>query len=228
LLARLVNEDGKVQLAGFYDDVVPLTTRERQGFQALAYTEARFLDLVGVEGVSGESGFSILERRWARPSHDINGLWSGYQGEGAKTVLPARAGAKLSFRLVPDQQPEKVTESLRQFLEEHCPPGIRFELIDFHGSAGMLVPLDSPYVAAASRAIDRGFGQSPVYIREGGSIPIVTNFAEHLGADPLLLGWGQNDDNTHSPNEKFNLADYQRGIRASAYLWSELANLSAA
>lgn len=225
LLAKLVDEEGKIQLPGFYDDVVPLTTREREGFQALAYSEQRFRDLVGVKETHGESGFSTLERRWARPSFDVNGLWSGYQGEGEKTVLPAKAGAKFSFRLVPDQLPEKITESLQQFLEENLPPGIAMELTPTHGAPGVLVPLDSPYIEAASRAIDRGFGQSPVYIREGGSIPIVSTFANELQADSLLLGWGQNDDNTHSPNEKFNLADYHRGIRASAYLWSELANI---
>ncbi|MEK6247883.1 MAG: dipeptidase [Planctomycetales bacterium] len=201
LLSKLINSDGKVQVPGFYDDVVPLTTREREGFQALGFSDQRFHDLVGVQDTSGESGFSTLERRSARPSYDVNGLWSGYQGEGAKTVLPARAGAKFSFRLVPDQQPEKISESLRVFLKENLPPGLSMELTDFHGAPGVLVPLDSPYIEAAARAIEHGFGQSPVFIREGGSIPIVCTFAEELGADSLLMGWGQNDDNTHSPNE---------------------------
>ncbi len=178
---------------------------------------------IGVEALNGEAGFSTLERRWARPTFDINGLWSGYQGEGAKTILPAQAGAKFSFRLVPRQDPAKITAALERRIQELCPAGIRSELIDMHGAPGVVVPLDSPYVAAAQRAIERGFGRRPVFMREGGSIPVVATFHDLLGVDTLLLGWGLDDDNTHSPNEKFSLADFQRGIRSSAYLWEELA-----
>ena len=142
---------------------------------------------------------------------------------GAKTVLPAAAAAKFSFRLVPHQDPAKITAALRAWLAEACPPGVTWELIDHHGSPGVLVPLDSPYIAAAARAIEHAFGRKPVYTREGGSIPIVLNFYQALKADTLLLGWGQDDDNTHSPNEKFSLADFHRGIKASARLWEELA-----
>ena len=226
ILSQLVDADGKIQVPGFYDDVVPLTTREREGFQALSFSEQRFQDLVGVDDTSGESGFSTLERRCARPSFDVNGIWSGYQGEGAKTVLPAKATAKFSFRLVPNQNPQEVTKSLETFLQTLIPPGIRMELVDLHGAPGVVVPLDSPYIEASARAIEHGFGTSPVYIREGGSIPIVSSFASQLGAESLLLGWGQNDDNMHSPNEKFSLADYHRGIRTSACLWAELANIA--
>ena len=225
LLAEIVDGEGRVQLPGFYDAVVPLTPREREGYQAMAFDDEGFLAQVGVDGAIGESGYSTLERRWARPSYDINGLWSGYQGEGAKTVLPARAGAKFSFRLVPNQTPEQVTAALREFLEPRLPPGITMELKDFHGSPGVLVSLESPYIEAAANAIEHGFGTAPLYIREGGSIPIVTSFAEHLGADVLLLGWGLSDDNTHSPNEKFCLADFHRGTKASAQLWAELAKI---
>jgi acetylornithine deacetylase/succinyl-diaminopimelate desuccinylase-like protein len=141
-------------------------------------------------------------------------------------VLPARASAKFSFRLVPNQEPKKITASLRDFLEERLPPGIDMELIDHHGAPGVVVPLDSPYVRAAASAIESGFGRAPVYIREGGSIPIVTTFTNELKADALLLGWGQNDDNTHSPNEKFCLDDFHRGTLASAHLWEELAKIA--
>jgi succinyl-diaminopimelate desuccinylase len=226
LLAALKDDQGRIQVPGFYDDVLPLTDAERQEFRDLPFDEAHFITQLGVGGVSGEAGFTTLERRWARPTCDINGLTSGYQGEGAKTVLPARASAKFSFRLVPKQDPAKITVALRKFLEARLPPGIRMELVDHHGAPGVVVPLDSPYIRAASAAIETGFGRPPVFIREGGSIPIVTTFARELDADVLLLGWGQNDDNTHSPNEKFSLEDYQRGIRASAHLWSELAKLS--
>ena len=164
-----------------------------------------------------------MERRWARPSLDINGLWSGYQGEGAKTVLPGKAGAKFSFRLVPNQNPKQITAAVRTFLQQRTPPGVQLELIEYHGAAGVVIPLDSPYLQAAAEAIETGFGKRPVFIREGGSIPIVNTFSEQLAADVLLLGWGQNDDNLHSPNEKFSLANFHQGIRASATLWKTIA-----
>jgi succinyl-diaminopimelate desuccinylase len=225
MLAALVDEDGRVQIPGFYDDVEPLSDQERSQIAALPFDEGAFMDQIGVDGVTGERGFTTLERRWARPTCDVNGIWGGYQGEGGKTVLPAEAGAKFSFRLVPNQSPEKITANLRTMLAGRCPPGIKMELIDMHSAPGMVVPLDSPYMAAAAEAIERGFGRRPVFIREGGSIPIVTAFRERLGVDTLLLGWGQDDDNTHGPNEKFCLADYHRGSKASAYLWEELSKI---
>jgi acetylornithine deacetylase/succinyl-diaminopimelate desuccinylase-like protein len=138
-------------------------------------------------------------------------------------VLPAKATAKLSCRLVPNQDPHKVAAGLKQRLEELLPPGIRMKLVEHHGAPGIVMPLDSPYLQAAAIAVEKGFERRPVFIREGGSIPIVNKFASVLNADVLLLGWGQNDDNPHSPNEKFSLDDYHRGIRASAALWQELA-----
>ena len=225
LVAALVDENGRVQIPGFYDDVIPLSDQERSQFADLPFDEAAFMQQIGVDGVSGEQGYSTLERRWARPTCDVNGIWGGYQGEGGKTVLPAEAGAKFSFRLVPNQDTGKIAEGLRQVLSGLCPPGIKMELIDMHSCPGVLVPLDSPYIAAASRAIERGFGRQPVFIREGGSIPIVTAFSEKLGVDTLLLGWGLDDDNTHGPNEKFCLADFHRGIKASACLWEELSKI---
>jgi acetylornithine deacetylase/succinyl-diaminopimelate desuccinylase-like protein len=226
LMAALKDDQGRIQVPGFYDDVVPLTEAERQEFRNLPFDEAEFKAQLEVAGLSGEAGYSTLERRWARPTCDINGLTSGYQGEGAKTVLPARASAKFSFRLVPKQDPAKITVALEKFFASRLPPGIKLDLIDLHGAPGVVVPLDSPYMRAAATAIENGFGSRPVFIREGGSIPIVNTFARELDADVLLLGWGQNDDNTHSPNEKFSLNDYQNGIRASAQLWSELAKLA--
>jgi succinyl-diaminopimelate desuccinylase len=225
ILAALVDTDGRVQIPGFYDDVLPLTDREREQFAQLGFDEQAFMGRLGVDGVTGEVGYTTLERRWARPTCDVNGIWGGYQGEGGKTVLPASAGAKFSFRLVPNQNPAKITAALRTMLDELRPPGIAMELVEMHNAPGVVVSLDSPYVGAAARAIEHGFGCPPVYIREGGSIPIVTAFRERLGVDTLLLGWGQDDDNTHGPNEKFCLADFHRGIKASTYLWSELSRI---
>jgi succinyl-diaminopimelate desuccinylase len=225
MLASLINDVGRVQVPGFYDDVVPLSDRERQQFASLPFDESVFMQRLGVQGLAGEQGYTTLERRWARPTFDINGIWGGYQGAGSKTVLPARAGAKFSFRLVPDQDPDKIRRALREHLEPLCPPGIQMELIDMHGARGIVVPLDSPFMQAAATAIEQGFGRPPVFIREGGSIPIVNVFHELLGVDTLLLGWGQDDDNTHSPNEKFSLADFHRGIRTSAHLWHALGKI---
>jgi succinyl-diaminopimelate desuccinylase len=223
ILAALADDRGRVQIPGFYEDVIPLTDREREQLAALPFDEQGFRSQIGVTGVTGEDGYTTLERRWARPTFDVNGIWSGYQGEGAKTVLPARAGAKFSFRLVPNQDPAKITSGLRQMLDSLSPAGIKYELIEYHHCPGVLVPLDSPYISAAARAIEQGFGRPPFFIREGGSIPVVTAFHEALGIDTLLLGWGLDDDNTHSPNEKFCLADFHRGIKASARLWYELS-----
>ncbi|HEY2840777.1 MAG TPA: dipeptidase [Pirellulales bacterium] len=225
MLTALINERGQVQLPGFYDDVLPISAAEREAMKKLPFDEKEYMRSLGVEGVTGEEGYTTLERRWARPTFDVNGLTSGYQGEGQKTVLPARASAKFSFRLVPNQDPHQVAVSLEAMLKKLCPPGIRMELISYHGAPGVVVPLESPYMSAASKAIEHGFGVKPVFIREGGSIPVVSTFHEKLGVDTLLLGWGQNDDNTHSPNEKFSIADFHRGIKASANLWQELSEI---
>jgi succinyl-diaminopimelate desuccinylase len=225
ILAAMVDRRGKVQIPGFYDDVVPLDDRQRKEFAALPLDEAEYFAAIGVSGSVGEEGYTLLERRWARPTCDVCGLWGGYQGDGAKTVLPAKAGAKFSFRLVPHQSPEKITAALRRWLPEVTPPGVTVELVDWHGSPAVVVSRDSPYVAAAVRALEHAFGCPPVFTREGGSIPIVAAFHETLKADTLLTGWGQDDDNAHSPNEKFSLADFHRGIRASARLWEELGKL---
>jgi succinyl-diaminopimelate desuccinylase len=226
MLSAIIDADGRIQLPGFYDDVVPLSEREREEFRSLPFDETAFKKDIGVTGLTGEVGYTTLERRWARPTFDICGLTSGYQGEGAKTVLPSRASAKFSFRLVPNQDPQKILAGLKQLLEPLVPPGITMEPIDFHGAPGIVIPLESPYLEAAADAIEVGFGKRPVFMREGGSIPIVNNFAQRLDADVLLLGWGQNDDNLHSPNEKFTLADYHRGIRASSALWDALAKVT--
>ena len=227
MLAALKDLSGKIQVPGFFDDVIPMSDREREQFAALSFDEDNFMKQIGVDGLSGEEGFSTLERRWARPTCDINGIWGGYQGEGAKTVLPAQAGAKFSFRLVPNQDASKIAKSLESMLKDMCPPGIKMELVKIHSGNGIVVPLESPYMVAAESAIEQGFGVKPVFIREGGSIPVVSTLKEKLGIDTLLLGWGLSDDNTHSPNEKFHLADFHRGTKSSAYLLSEIGKMAA-
>lgn len=226
MLAALIDDKGRVQVPGFYDNVQELSQREQEQFAQLGFSDGEYKQELGLDALAGEEGFTTLERRWARPTFDINGLWSGYQGEGAKTVLPAKAGAKFSCRLVPNQNPKDVEASMRKMLEGLCPPGIEMELVAIHGAPGFVLPLDSPYMDAAARAIEQGFGTKPVFVRSGGSIPVVNSFSEMLGIDTLLLGWGQDDDNLHSPNEKFSLEDFHRGIKSSCCLWDEIAKIS--
>jgi acetylornithine deacetylase/succinyl-diaminopimelate desuccinylase-like protein len=223
LVAKLHDEKQRVQIPGFYDDVLPLTPKEKQEFAKLPFDEAAFLADLGVPAACGEEGFTTIERRWARPTCDVNGLFGGYSGPGPKTIVPARATAKITCRLVPNQQPEKLLPAMQKFLTANCPPGVRLEFKAQHGATGIVMDAQSPYMQAARRAIADAFGAQPVMIREGGSIPVVKTFRDVLGVDTLLLGWGLNSDNLHSPNERFTLADFHRGTRASAHLWSELA-----
>ncbi len=224
ILASLTDPHGRIQIPGFYDDVRPLEPWERAEFAKLPFSEADFQTGLGVSSLEGEAGYSTLERRWARPTCDVNGLWGGYQGPGPKTVLPCQAGAKLSFRLVPDQDPKRIAQAFREHVAANSPPGVTVEVLEHSGAPAVLVAVDTPGVRAASRAIEAGFGTKPVLIREGGSIPVVGLFKQALGVDTLLLGWGQNDDNLHGPNEKFALNDFHRGIKASAHLIDELAS----
>ncbi len=223
LISRLHDDQGKIQIPGFYDDVVPLKPDERKAYAALPFDEAAYLKDLGVTAGFGEAGFSAVERRWARPTCDVNGMFGGYTGPGPKTIVPASATAKITCRLVPNQSPEKLLPAIERFLKEKCPPGLRLEFRAFHGCPGLVFDSESPFMQAARRAVRSAFGAEPVMIREGGSIPVVGTFRDVLGVDTLLLGWGQNSDNLHSPNERFTVADFHRGIRASAHLWSELA-----
>ena len=227
LLSSMVDRRGVIQLPGYYDRVEALTEQEREQWRSLPQSDDEFAKAIGVNQLFGEAGYSTDERRWARPTFDINGLTSGHQGEGAKTIVPAVASAKISFRLVPKQDPNELTESLKKHFETHAPPGITWSLEADHGAPGMLADINTPFATSAQSAIEAAFGVRPVFIREGGSIPIVTRFQEVLGCDCLLLGWGLSDDNCHSPNEKFRVEDYFRGITASATLWNEIARQSA-
>jgi acetylornithine deacetylase/succinyl-diaminopimelate desuccinylase-like protein len=223
ILASLKGLDGKIRIPGFYDQVKPLEDWERAEFAKLPFSEAEFQADLQVPSLEGEAGFTTLERKWARPTCDVNGIFGGYSGAGPKTVLPCKAGAKLSFRLVPDQDPKTVELQFKEHVAKVCPPGVTCEVLTHHGAPAVLVKIDTPGVKAAVRAIEAGFGTKPVFMREGGSIPVVGLIKKHLGVDTLLLGWGQSDDNLHGPNEKFCLADFHRGIKSSAHLLEELA-----
>ncbi|HWX23185.1 MAG TPA: dipeptidase [Candidatus Binatia bacterium] len=225
LLGKLRDKNGRVAIPGFYDDVQPLSAYERKQFKRLPFKEQDYRKFLGVPKLFGERGFTPLEQRSARPTLEINGLTSGYQGEGSKTIIPAWARAKITVRLVPNQDPERIIESLRRHLEKLCPPTVRLEIKSGHGAVPYLVSPSSPQAQAALRALKLAFGHEPILMREGGSIPIVNDFKKILRVDSLMLGLALPDDNAHSPNEKFDLDCFARGQVMSAYLWRELSRV---
>lgn len=225
MLASLHDADGHVTVAEFYDDVAQISESERRMWQSLPFDEDEFYKSLGLVEGHGEAGYTALERRWARPTLDVNGITSGYQGPGAKTVIPSQASAKLSCRLVPNQDPKKILPWLEQHLRDRCPPGVKVTF-KYHGaSPAVLVPHDSQAIRLASEAIEAGFGVKPTLIREGGSIPVVGLLKQELGIDTLLVGFGLPDDRVHSPNEKFDLEALYNGTRTVAVLYERLGKL---
>jgi acetylornithine deacetylase/succinyl-diaminopimelate desuccinylase-like protein len=223
MLARLKKPDHTVAIPGFYDDVAELEPWERKEMTSLPFDEAGFREYLGVDLLVGEPGYTPMERKCARPTLDVNGIWGGFSGEGAKTIIPARAGAKVSMRLVPNQRAAPIDRLFETFLRSLAPSGVKVKVTSIHGNDPVLISRDEPGVQAAARAIEIGFGKRPVFIREGGSIPIVILFKESLGlGNILLLGWGSPDDGAHSPNERFSLDDFHRGIRSAAALFYEI------
>ena len=222
LLAQVHDNKGRVAIPGFYRGVVPLSKYERQQSALYPLKDSELKKLLGAPQLFGEQGFTPTEQRSARPTFEINGLTSGYQGEGSKTIVPAWARAKGTCRLVPNQDPEKIRKAVPAYLKKICPPTVRMEIEAGHGAEAYLVSPRSESARAALRALEKAFGSKPILMREGGSIPIVNQFKKILGADSLLLGLGLPDDNAHSPNEKFHLDCFEKGQRMSAYLWQEL------
>ncbi len=225
LLARLHDNQGRVAVPGFYDDVVAPTPAERQALASLPLGEVDFQRETGVLLLSGEPGFTTLERIGIRPTAEINGLTSGYQGEGTKTVLPSRASAKLTFRLVPNQKPSRVLDLVEIHFQNHLPVGVEMEIIRGHGGMPYVIDTRSPWCAAALRALEQTFGRPPALMREGGSIPIVQTFCDLLGSDTLLLGLAAPDCRAHAPDENFPLENFETGIRLHQNLLRELADV---
>ena len=223
MLGALRDKKGRIAVPGFYDKVQKLSAYERRQLKRLPYSERAYKKLLGVPALFGEAGFTAIEQRSARPTLEINGLTSGYQGEGSKTIVPAWASAKITCRLVPDQSPREVNRLLKAQLKKLCPPTVKLEIKDGHGADPYLVPPDGPRAQAALAALREAFGHEPVILREGGSIPIITEFKKVLGADSLLLGLALPDDNLHSPNEKFDLTCFHQGAEMSARLWPKLS-----
>jgi acetylornithine deacetylase/succinyl-diaminopimelate desuccinylase-like protein len=225
ILGDLHDDQGRVRIPGFYDGVAELPPGLAAQWEALGFDETAMLEAVGLSAPSGELGRSALERLWARPTADLNGIWGGYTGAGAKTIIPSEAHAKLSCRLVPGQDPAAVMAGLRQFLAERTPPGARIVIQDLNSSPGVAVPVDGPYIAAAAAALSEEYGKPPVMMGCGGSIPVVGSLRSLLGLDTILMGFGLEDDQVHSPNEKFDWACFQGGARSHARLLGKLGGL---
>ncbi len=225
LLGKLRDKHGRVAIPGFYDDVQPLSAYERRQLNRLRLNPNEYRKFLGVPKLFGERGYKPVEQRSARPTLEINGLTSGYQGEGSKTIVPAWARAKITMRLVPNQTPGRIDKLITQYLRSICPPTVRLELQGGHGAEPYLVSPTSPRAQAALRALKAAFQVEPVLMREGGSIPIVNDFKKILRADALMLGLALPDDNAHSPNEKFDLDCFAKGQLMSVYLWQELSRL---
>ncbi len=223
VLAQMKDRSGRIRIPGFYDDVRDLSEAERAEWKKLPFNETKYRKELGAPRLFGESGYSTLERVWARPTFEVNGLLSGFTGEGAKTVLPAVAMAKVSMRLVPDQHPEKIADLFEAYLTKVCPKTVTLKLTRMHGGKPWMTEFDNKYVRAAGRAIEQGFGKTPVFNREGGSIPVVSTFQEALGLPSVLFGVGLPDENAHAPDEKLDLGNFHSGIIASAYLYKEIA-----
>ncbi len=224
IVGQLHDDAGRVQLPGFYDGVDDISAEQRTAWDSLGFNESAFLGAIGLSQPAGETGRAPLERLWARPTADINGIWGGYQGPGSKTVIAAEAGAKISFRLVPGQDPATIAESLRSFVAARAPEGAQVEVEIFSASPGIEIASDGAFVKAAERALASEYSRPAVLIGSGGSIPVVESLRRLLGLDSLLMGFGLDDDQVHSPNEKFEVRCFQHGIRSHVRLLGELAH----
>jgi acetylornithine deacetylase/succinyl-diaminopimelate desuccinylase-like protein len=223
ILASLHDEDNRVNVPGFYDDVLDATAEERSQFALLPFEEAKFLSNAGgAQAAVGETGWTSLERTWVRPTLEYNGITGGFQGEGSKTIIPARASVKITCRLVPNQDPDDISKKVTDAIRGRVPEGVTVDITGHAHAYPVLTPMDHPAVVAAREAIEKAFGKRAVVARMGGTIPPVALFQKELGVPTVLAGFGLPDDHLHGPNEKFDLEQYFGGIRAMAYLWNQL------
>jgi len=226
IIGQLQDADGRITVPGFYDNVRDLSAEDRQQLAEAPFDRAEWLEEAGVTTDWGEPDYTIIERTSARPTLDVNGIWGGYIEPGAKTVLPSQASAKLSMRLVPDQDPERIAELVRRHIEELAPQAVDVEVRFLSGGEPAMVDRESPMMEAASRAYQEAFGQAPLFVRRGGSIPVVAEFQSNLGIETILMGFGLPDDRLHSPNEKFHLPNFYRGIETSIHFMGFLGELA--
>jgi len=226
LIASAKDKNQKIRIPGFYDDVIPVTAKESKNIAGLKYNEKNFLKSIGAPEVYGEKGYTTLERLWCRPTFEVNGIWGGYTGEGSKTVLPSEAHAKISMRLVPNQNPEKIAKQFKKFIETNAPKSVTMKMTGLHGGFPFLTPLDNPFLSAAGKSLKDAFKTKNVaFIREGGSIPIVVDFANILKAPVVLMGFGLATDMAHAPNENFDLKNFRSGIDAVIRFFQEASGL---
>jgi acetylornithine deacetylase/succinyl-diaminopimelate desuccinylase-like protein len=225
ILGKLYNPDNTIAVPGFYDDVVPLTAEERAMIAKTDLTEAQFKQATGVPALWGDINYSIRERVSARPTLDINGLWSGWSGPGPKTIIPAKASAKLSSRLVGNQDPEKIYQQLKQYIEAIAPPTVKVKVTLLTTGKPALIPFHLPEMQAASRAYEKGWGHTPVFTRGGGSIPVVADIYDLMGIPVVMMGYGLDDDGLHAPNESYSIEMFQRGIETAIVYLEELSQL---
>ncbi|HEX4348393.1 MAG TPA: dipeptidase [Vicinamibacterales bacterium] len=223
MIAQMKDRGGHIKVPGFYDDVKALEPAEREAWAKLPFNEKQYKKTFGIPKLHGESDYTTLERVWARPTLEVNGMLSGFTGDGAKTVLPAVAMAKISMRLVPNQDPAKIADQFQAFVEKLAPKTVEVKITRMHGGKPWLASYDNPFIQAAGRAIEKGFGRTPIFTREGGSIPVVSTFQEELGLPSVLFGVGLPDENAHAPNEKLDVSNFHNGIISSAYLYEEIA-----
>lgn len=227
LLAKAKDASGRIQIPGIYDDVEPPSAEEKDSWKHLPFDEDEYLKTeVGSTELTGEPEYSVFERTWARPTLEVHGIAGGFTGTGAKTVIPAKAVAKVSIRLVPRQDPQKVVRAVEQWVKENSPRGIQCQVRVLSAGPGLMVNPDHPAIRVAAKAFSDIFGKPTVFTRSGGSIPIVGDFATHLGIPTILMGFGLPDDGLHSPNEKYNIRNYYDGIRTLAHFFEEYGHAS--
>lgn len=225
ILASFRDEHGTIQVEGFYDKVLPLSEEEREAYRALGFDEESVKEEVGVKELFGEAGYSYLERTWARPTLEVNGVFGGFSGEGIKTVLPAEAGAKITCRLVPNQEPDEIVALLKAHIEKHKPTGVEVTISEFDKGRSFLTPFDHPFIQAAGRSYEKVYNVPTAYTRGGGSIPIVAAFDEILELPVVLMGFGLSSENFHAPNEHFHLENFDKGLRVLSDYLFEVAEL---
>jgi len=226
MISKLHDSKGKVTIPNFYKDVVKLTKKEKENFKALKFSDRKLAKELEVKELYGEKGYSTLERLWTRPTLDCNGIVGGFTGQGAKTVLPSKALAKISMRLVPNQDPVKIAKEFTKYIKSIAPKSVKVKVTDMHGAYPVAIPLNDKAIEAASKAVSKAFGKKTVFTREGGSIPIVVEFVKQLNAPAVLMGLGLDTDNIHSPNEHFSLDSFEKGIYSSVYFFDEFAKMS--
>lgn len=226
MIAQLTDEDNRITIPEFYDDVIVATDEERKEMAKAPFDLNKYQDELDIESVSGEKGYSTIERTGIRPSLDVCGIWGGFTGEGAKTVLPSKAYAKISMRLVPDQDSQKIDQLFEDHFKSIAPAGVKVEVKSLHGGQGYVAPIDTAAYQSASKAVEATFGKKPVPFRSGGSIPIVSDFEEVLGVKSILLGFGLESDAIHSPNENYPLKNFYKGIETIPYFYKYFSEMA--